>query len=421
MEGNPMESNDREGVEMENHGNVLDAEQQEPADLRSYTLPSFDSESEFDPSSGGPPPGAGLGTDSSFRPEVDQEVHEGEDFDESDRTGGGEETDFASLKFQRENTLLTNAENYAASVREEAELYVRQLRGEVESLNGEAEKRYEEAATLKAEAEAEAERKIAEAEARVEEIRLQAHGEGFQAGREEGAKQRYAELAPQLEHLESLLEQISDFSRQVAYYTEKDGVRLALLIARRILHSEVRTNRQALARMVASALSKLDGQGRFRVWVHPDDHAFMVQARRSLERYLDEEQSLTLRARQDVAPGNALIETDREVIDLTFESQFFHLERQINQTLAERETEVVRQGGKRTAGKNTAGNGPAAKSTAAPSTAAKSTAAKSTAAKRAGSPATAATPKASAKGAAQPAAKPTDAPSQPREGDGNAE
>ena len=50
------------------------------------------------------------------------------------------ETDFAALKFARENTLLTNVEHYASSIREEAELYVRQLQAEVESLNQQADR-----------------------------------------------------------------------------------------------------------------------------------------------------------------------------------------------------------------------------------------------------------------------------------------
>src|SRR5262245_60348655 len=65
----------------------------------------------------------------------------------------GADTDFASLKFQRETTLLTNADEYAASIRREAELYVKQIRTEVETLNTEAERRYEEAEAVKARAE----------------------------------------------------------------------------------------------------------------------------------------------------------------------------------------------------------------------------------------------------------------------------
>ena len=75
-------------------------------------------------------------------------------------------TDFASIKFQRENTLLTNAERYAESIREEAELYVRQLQREIEGLNEQADQRYEEARKGKEEAGVAAERRTKESDAR---------------------------------------------------------------------------------------------------------------------------------------------------------------------------------------------------------------------------------------------------------------
>jgi flagellar assembly protein FliH len=259
-------------------------------------------------------------------------------FEEGAHEAGGPETDFAALKFQRENTLLTNAESYAASIREEAQLYVRQLRSEVESLNAEAEKRYEEAEQARQAAVAEAERAVAEANEQVEEIRAQARQEGFQAGQEEGQARRYAEAAGHLEQLEAILKEMEQYRKRLAFYTEKDGVRLAILIAKKLLHSELKINRKAVLRLVAGTLSKLEGKGTFRVWVSPDDQEFMLGAKPSLERFMDAEQTLTVRSRPDLQPGNVLIESDREMIDLTLESQFYHLEKLLNQTLAERET-----------------------------------------------------------------------------------
>ena len=132
-------------------------------------------------------------------------------------------TDFASIKFQRENTLLTNAERYADSIREEAELYVRQLQKEIESLNEQADKRYEEARLVKEEAEAEAQRRVDEAEQRVEEIRALGHKEGYEAGHEEGLRKRYEEAGAYLQHLEEILDELTQFRRHVRYFMEKDG------------------------------------------------------------------------------------------------------------------------------------------------------------------------------------------------------
>lgn len=250
---------------------------------------------------------------------------------------GSDPTDFGSLQFQRENTLLTNAESYAGSIREEAQLYVRQLRGEVETLNAEAETRYEEAANAKAEAETEAARIIAEAQAEVESIREKARSEGFESGKEDGMTQRYEEAGEFLEHLESIMKELGQFRKRVAYYTEQDGIQLALLIAKKILHAELKVNKKVILKILAQTLSKMEGKGKFVVWVSAEDHQFAMAARPSLKRYLDESQSITFRSKPSLARGNILIETDREVIDLTFESQFYHLEQLFSQALAERD------------------------------------------------------------------------------------
>src|SRR5690348_173468 len=52
-----------------------------------------------------------------------QEDEPGAGFESNARPASSVETDFASIKFQRETTLLTNAEEYATSIRREAELY----------------------------------------------------------------------------------------------------------------------------------------------------------------------------------------------------------------------------------------------------------------------------------------------------------
>jgi len=298
----------------------------------------------------------GLPPSAEFEPGPRIEAGQGASFQDGPRQEPGAPVlDFASLKFQRENTLLTNAESYAASIREEAQLYVRQLREEVESLNREAEQRYEEAERIKTEAQAEAERQLAEVQLHVSEIRAKAHQEGFEVGQAEGIKQRYEEAAPQLERLETVLNEIRQFRKRVAFYTEKDGVRLALLIAKKLLQAELKVNKQVVARLLATSLAKMEGKGTFRVWLNPEDYKFIAAARPSLERFLDEDQALTLRAKPDLRPGNVLIETDREMIDLTFESQFYHLEQQMKQTLAERESVLLQRRTSASAARKAAG------------------------------------------------------------------
>jgi len=315
-------------------------EESTQGEIRQYTMRSFDEETQ---AGGGAPPTR----DATFSLGFHNPEREAPEFDGTDHRAGGPEPDFSAIKFQRENTLLTNAESYAASIREEAELYVRQLREEVEELNKEAESRYEEAFQAKQTATEEAKQLVEDAHAEVERIREEAREEGYNAGMEAGMSQRYDEASPHLESIEAVLGEISQYRKRVAYYTEKDAVRLSMIMARQILQTELKINKNAIARLLAANLAKLEGTGTFQVWVAPDDHAFMVKARPSLERYLGEGQALTMRAKPELKPGEVLIESDREVIDLTLESQLFHMERAINRELSVREG--VTQGA-RTAG-----------------------------------------------------------------------
>ena len=290
----------------------------------------------------GPPATPETAEGGRFVPEVeprDEEEVAGAAYQDTPFEGAGVgETDFAALKFARENTLLTNVEHYASSIREEAELYVRQLQAEVESLNQQADHRYEEARKIKEEAEAEAKRSVAAAVASVEEIQEQARREGLKNGLQAGTEQGYREAQPLLENLEAILEEFSRFRKQVDFYAEKDAVRIAILMAKKILQAELKINRKVVWTLLAKTLSNFAGQGNFRIWLSPEDFRFVTAARPALEKFLDDDQSVTFRSKADLPAGNAQIETDREIIDLTFASQFQHLESVLNQALAERET-----------------------------------------------------------------------------------
>jgi flagellar assembly protein FliH len=252
------------------------------------------------------------------------------------------ETGFGAVKFQRENTLLTNADLYAASIRDEAELYVKQIREEVDLLNQEAEARYEEAARVKAQAEEEARQLAEQGQAEADRIRNEAYQEGFAQGEADGQAKRYEEAGPMLGRIESLLEVLSQFRKQVEFYAEKDSLRLALLLAKRVLHQEVRTNRKVVWNLLASLLAKFRGTGKFTVCLNDEDFRFATAARPALERFLEEGQELGFRADPNLSPGNVLIETDREVIDATFESQFHHIEGLLSQMIGEREAQAQR-------------------------------------------------------------------------------
>ncbi|HUJ76935.1 MAG TPA: FliH/SctL family protein, partial [bacterium] len=215
---------------------------------------------------------------------------------------------------------------------------------EAEDLNQQAELRYQEAQQAKDLAEQEAAQTVARAHAEADGVREQAYQEGREAGRQEGMRRRYEEAGANLQQLEHILEEMSQMRRRVNFQVEKDGVRLAVLLAKKILRQELQVNRKAVLTLLARTLAELEDTGTFRVWMNSADLEFALAARKSLEKFLGEDQTLSLRAKPDLAPGNVQIESDREVIDLTIESQLHHLDALLTQALNERESVVTRAG-----------------------------------------------------------------------------
>lgn len=317
---------------------------QEAHNMKPWSPPRFDDDDDLADQGPSQNTGGHTGGPDDFRPLVgsaDREMTPFQKFTGGEEAEGAPSADFAGIRIHRETTLLTNAEEYAQSIRAEAELYVKLLRAEVDKLDAEAQKRYQEAANAKAKAEADAAALIEAANMEVDTIRQQAYQEGFGAGEEAGIKKRYDEANVYLENLQAIMEEMEAFRKNVAYYAEQDSVRLGVLLAKKVVAAELTTNNKVVWKLLAQTLATLKDQGKFKIWLSPADYKFAMKARPHLEKFITEEQAITFGARDDIPPGNAMIETDREMIDLTFKTQFHAVEEALNQALAERETVVL--------------------------------------------------------------------------------
>lgn len=245
-------------------------------------------------------------------------------------------THFSNESFTREDSLLTNAESYAATVREGAELYRQQLVAQVEAENQKARKLRQETEQIRAQADEERVRMIREAEAEVQAIKDQAYGEGFEQGRLEGLEQRYQEAAPLVEQSEQVLEQLRGLRHLVRFQAEQELVQLSVVIAKKVVIEELQVNPEVIIGITQAALKELHSKGKIIAYLHPDCYDFLKNSGANLEQFLDEEQSLTLKPSADVQPGAVSIESDEEVVNHSFQNQFEELENLLSQKLLER-------------------------------------------------------------------------------------
>ena len=239
--------------------------------------------------------------------------------------------DFKTAEFFRENSLLTNAEDFAETIRDGAKLYKTQLLAKIEEQATDTERIHQKTVAENQEADEERNKLLSATEDKVNEIKNEAFNEGFEAGRLEGMQKRYDEAERLVLQVNSVLEQLNSLRQVVRFQAEVELVELALRIAKNIVAEEIKIPNGVIKNIVQAALHETEVQGKIYVYLHPDDYEFLLKSKADLERYLSDEQTLAIRQNPEMKPGSIYVESDEEIISRSIEDQFNKLEK----TLAE--------------------------------------------------------------------------------------
>jgi len=158
-----------------------------------------------------------------------------------------------------------------------------------------------------------------EAARREEAGRQSGYERGFDAGRREEAARVDAAVA----RLAATIEELASSRRRLRRQAEQDVLKLAVAIARRVLHRELQADPEAMLGLVKAALDGLDAREVEQVRVSPQD---APAVRAHLERLRPE-------FRFEVAPdtklerGAAVFETRRGTLDASVDTQLQEIER----------------------------------------------------------------------------------------------
>ncbi|MGE0080904.1 MAG: flagellar assembly protein FliH [Thiohalomonadaceae bacterium] len=111
---------------------------------------------------------------------------------------------------------------------------------------------------------------------KLEEIRNQAHAEGFEQGRSEGLKAGQKEIAAQVQRLHQVLNALAEPLRDVNARVEQELVQLALALARQVVRRELSIDPAQVVALAREAINALPSHAeRVQIFLHPDDAALM--------------------------------------------------------------------------------------------------------------------------------------------------
>jgi flagellar assembly protein FliH len=156
-------------------------------------------------------------------------------------------------------------------------------------------------------------------------VREAAFREGEAAGRIAAQNQ----IRPLVERLAHTIEELAALRPRLREQAERDVVRLAVAIARRVVRRELAIDPQAITGLVKAAIEQLAAEERIRVRIHPEDAA----AVRSSLAQAGRADSVEVTGDAGLERGSVIFETERGNLDASAETQLAEIERGLTDRL----------------------------------------------------------------------------------------
>jgi len=161
----------------------------------------------------------------------------------------------------------------------------------------------------KARADAEAYRAETEAECAL--LKEAAKKEGFQEG---------------LEQLNEGILGLDQEKKRLRHEMNKLILPLALKAAKKIVAKELETKPETIVDIVLQALAPVLQNHHITIWVHKADKEILEKEKNLLREKLEQVESLSIKERDDIAPGGCVIETESGIINASIENQWRAIE-----------------------------------------------------------------------------------------------
>jgi flagellar assembly protein FliH len=150
-----------------------------------------------------------------------------------------------------------------------------------------------------------------------------AYQQGFTAAETAAAQNTAQRVEPLLSGFNALMQDLAGTGRKFRSEAERDTVKLAIAIARRVLHRELATDPEAILGLVMAASQKLNARETRRLRVSPADAALLEQNRGRLEMPA----GLEIVADVSLGAGSAIFETSRGELDASVDTQLSEIDR----------------------------------------------------------------------------------------------
>jgi flagellar assembly protein FliH len=145
--------------------------------------------------------------------------------------------------------------------------------------------------------------------------------EAFEKGAEEERKQSDEDLAGICSALSEAISVVSKLREKIVRESEDELLKLAFMVAKKIVRQEIKHDRRILAHLVSEALREFPEQHEIVVSLHPDDYKVISSNRELFLAGIGEDRQITLKPDETTTLGGCVVESSTGVIDARIEAQ----------------------------------------------------------------------------------------------------
>jgi flagellar assembly protein FliH len=164
--------------------------------------------------------------------------------------------------------------------------------------------------------------RITQLTAQAEKQSREAFDAGLRAGEAAAKESLENEVRETIARLTASIAEMASLRAETIHRAEVDTVRLAIEIARRVLHRELTVDTSALGALIKAALEKLQAQEVYRVRVHPDQAKIV----RTCLDEMGRSQAIEVVNDASQSKGGAVFEISRGSLDASVETQLREIE-----------------------------------------------------------------------------------------------
>lgn len=143
----------------------------------------------------------------------------------------------------------------------------------------------------------------------------------FTRGVEEERKQADEDLASICSALTQAISIVSRLREKIVKESEEELLKLAFMVAKKIIRQEIKHDRHILTQLVSEALKGFPEQHDIVVCLHPEDYKVINSNKELFLAGIDEERQITLKPDEATTLGGCVVESSTGVIDARIEAQ----------------------------------------------------------------------------------------------------